>query len=395
MYNIIYFAHSVKDYNSKYEQECIDKISKKFPGFTIINPNTDIDISDKDIAKIKGNHNEFMGMMSKYFFDTISTCAIICPFVDSKTKKYTQGVVKEIEYAKSVDIKVFEITNKTKLFNKRISKIIPSRKDRMAFYKNSSATDFINYYFNVQKGVRYMVGHVENRAELGRMPSYRMYKNNKCKAIKLSTILDEKDNPFREYYSNHAYIYTFKDHKDKWFNIEQKKTMYTENILGMNQVIDLDMPEDPKGEKARRLNFFDHIDEFNVVISKIDKKLTDLEENYNLMFSGNGIYFVLEGYYEDNLSVYIDNIINLIDHFKETEFGDKSEVHVCNNAAPWNDYFKLPFTFHESRPRMSVPLRKGKIDGDWLDKVSDISNVMNDYSIVDDIIEKCRWEKLW
>lgn len=391
----IYFAHSVNDYNTDYEQECYDRISTKFPDSEILNPNSDIDILGKDTEKIKGNFNEFMGMMGKYFFNAISKCNIICPFVDKKSKKYTQGVVKEIEYAKSIEIKVLEIGKKPKLFDKKMPKIIPSQKDRIDFYENSSAADFINRYFDVQKGVRYIVGHVENRSKRGRQPSYRLYKNNRCKPIALPKAFGNKGSPFRDYYCNHAFIYTFNDHGDEWFDEKEKKTLYTENILGMNQVIDLDMPDDPEGEKSRRLNFFDYINEFDGIISEVDKTLKKWDENYNLMFSGNGIYMLLQGCYEDNLNDYIDNIINLVDKLKETELGNESKVHICNSGAPWNDYMKIPFTFHETRPRMSVPLSKGKIDGEWLDRVSNVNNVMKDYSIVDEIIERCRWDKIW
>lgn len=391
----IYFAHSVKDYDSKYEQKCIKKILNTYPNAKIMNPNTDINIIDQDEAKIKGKYNEFMGMMGKYFFNAISECDIVCPFIDNKSKKYSQGVVMEIQYAKSVDIKVSEIGNKRTVFGKKITKIFPSKKDRIHFYKNSNAFDFINDFFDVQKGVRYVVGHVENRVERNRQPTYRLWKNETCKPIRFLPVFDENDSLLIDYYCNHTYIYTFKDHKDKCFpNIDRIK-MFEDYELGINAFLDLDMPEDPEGKNAKRLNFFDHIDEFNVVLSKIDKILKKNGEKYNLMFSGNGIYVLFQGYYEDNLDEYVENMKNLIDHLKESELGDKSKVHVCNTRAPWNDYHKLPFTFHETRPRMSLPLKKGKLDGEWLNRVSNVNNVMKDYNIINEIIKKCRWEKLW
>ena len=328
-------------------------------------------------------------MMTEHFFNVIKNCDVIYPFVDSKLGKYSQGVLKEISYAKSNSIEVVESMIKPKM--KSMTKIKTLHKKRSDFYNKSNAMNFIKDYFDVKEGIRCVIGHEKNYL----MPTYRIWNNNKIKSNCRPMLGDSLDKYLKKYNCNHTFIYTYKKEIDNWYPKTDKIKMYENNVVGMNQVIDLDMPDDIEGEKCRRQNFFDRVDEFNHVIDTVGGRLNDFGEEYQLMFSGNGIYMLLQGYYEENLDDYRNNIINLIDHLKETDLGDKSKVHICNKGAPWNRYYKLPFVFHETRPRMSVPLCNGKIDGEWLDRVSNVDNVLNDYTIVDEIIEKCRWNKIW
>lgn len=276
------------------------------------------------------------------------------------------------------------------------------QQDRIKFYTESKALDFINNYFKVKKGARCIVGHIKDMYKLRRQPTYRIYQDNKCRALTLPDTLTRKYNSLAEFWTAHSYMYTFDKRVLDWTDLSIKREIMKYSLEGINAVIEIDSPEEPDSEKAKRTNFFDYIPEFNAVINRLDKILTELGEDYNIQFSGNGIYIILEGYYEDNLQDYVDNFVNLLDNLREKEnLGDLLKVHVDNKAAPWNDYFKIPFTFHEKRPRMSIPLQKGEIDKEWLDAVSNINSIMNDYNttnnykVIDEIIKKANWRKLW
>ena len=267
--------------------------------------------------------------------------------------------------------------------------------DRMNFYKNSGVLKFIDEYFNVKKGARCIVGHVKDMYALTRQPTYRIYKDNKCRVLTIPDSLTHNHMSLLDYWTVHSYMYVFDKRVLEWTDLENRKDIMKESLVGINAVIELDSPEDKNSDKAKRTSFFDYVHHFNEAINIIDKRLTELGEDYNLMFSGNGIYLLLEGYYGDNLNDYVDNFINLNDNLRENGLGDNLKVHVDNRAAPWNDYFKCPFTFHEKRPRMSIPLPKGELDENWIRFVSYTENITYDYDIVNEIIKKSGWRKLW
>jgi hypothetical protein len=267
--------------------------------------------------------------------------------------------------------------------------------DRMNFYTKSGVLKFIDDYFNVKKGTRCIVGHVKDMYDLHRQPTYRIYHNNMCRAQTIPDAITRNHSALLEYWTVHSYMYVFDKRVLEWTNLENRKDIMKESLVGINAVIELDSPEDKNSDKAKRTSFFNYVPEFNDAISIIDKRLTELGEDYNLMFSGNGIYLTLEGYYDDSLNDYVDNFINLNDNLRESGLGDNLKVHIDNRAAPWNDYFKTPFTFHEKRPRVSIPLPKEELNKNWIKFVSDVNNISQDYSIVNEIIKKASWRKLW
>lgn len=85
----IYFAHSIKEYNTAIERGCISIIKQHFPGCEIINP--------KDL---------YFDDFSEYL-RVVEQCDIL---VYKRWNGYiTAGVAKEIEHALSCDIPVYEI----------------------------------------------------------------------------------------------------------------------------------------------------------------------------------------------------------------------------------------------------------------------------------------------
>lgn len=286
------------------------------------------------------------------------------------------------------------------------------QKERIDFYINSGALKFIEEYFNVKKGVRCIVGHLRNYPS--KKPVYYEYgrddNKNLCRAITLPD--HNKDSGLYNNLVNfncvHSLIDTFNISVLEWMDIVSHRQNIVDNVCGLNLIIELDAPYDSLERGAKRLNFFDFIDEFNRCVNIIGKYLDDVGEEYNIMFSGNGIYIMLEGFYEiDSLLDYKENFIRLMDNIKEdnSELDNPIKVHIDNKSCPWNDYFKIPFTFHEKRPRISIPLSKDEIDGKWLNEVSDISNIfVRDnfydcdnfcYDVINEVISKCEWRKIW
>lgn len=267
---------------------------------------------------------------------------------------------------------------------------------RIDLYTKSKALNFIKDYFNVKEGVKCIVGHVKDIYIKNRSPTYYRYENNKCRALTLPDRYSNDYTALGEFWCIHSLMYTFNSKVLDLMDTANHREVMATNIAGLNATIEIDSPEEPNTNKAKRTCFFDYINDFNITIDHIDKKLNNLGEDYNTMFSGNGIYIILEGYYESNLKEYVSNFINLIDKMKEDEgLGNSLKVHVDNKSAPWNDYFKIPFTFHEKRPRIAIPLPKGELDKEWIDRVTNSTNILNDYSIVDEIIKESNWKKLW
>lgn len=379
----IYFCHPVFDYNEDFETNCIKEMKKEFGNrIKIINPHTDIKMSEEDRKKLSGSLDDYIQMLNKYFFPVIDNCDIVCVFT-SDYQKYTDGVFREIQYATYRGKTVIEWW----------------KKDRIKFYEESDVKQFIDNFFDVKKGVRCIAGHEKDMYRLKHQPSYRIWENNQCRAITIHDPISKKYDALVDYWCNHTFMYTFDKSILDWNDGLNSIPMFRDNRIGLNAVIDLDSPDDPGSNYAKRLTFFDYIDDFNNVINRIDKFLGDYTTDYNLQFSGNGIYINLEGYYGDDIleeDCARDMFINLLDNLREKQgLDNKLKVHVDNAGAPWNDFFKLPFTFHETKSRVSIPLPKGELDGEWINRVSNVNNITTDKSIVNEIIKKAKWDKIW
>jgi hypothetical protein len=113
MYNI-YFAHSYVDYDTDYEQFCIDKIKKWcdnnhiYP-YHIFNPK-DVYISEVIHKKSFKRYGEFKHyeykILKKYFYPLIDESDIVIVAKKNGKNDYSSGVKKEIEYAESINKQV-------------------------------------------------------------------------------------------------------------------------------------------------------------------------------------------------------------------------------------------------------------------------------------------------
>ena len=100
----IYFAHSIKEYNTKKESNEIEKIIKLYPECEIINPKDIIAPKSKDII-------DAQIILSKYFYPIIKGCDMFCFSKTKKCKLLTYGVKKELEYAEMLGLEIKYISN--------------------------------------------------------------------------------------------------------------------------------------------------------------------------------------------------------------------------------------------------------------------------------------------
>lgn len=380
----IYFSHPVGDYNTLNEQACLKLIQKKFPNQTIINPKN-ILIDKSDTILLKSEYSNYISMMKKYFFPKIDSCDTLIAF--NQNGNLTDGVIKEIEYAK--------LKNKLVFIESKNSWIA----DNTALYENSSAYNFIEKYFNIKNGVRCIATHPESYF----INNHQYRLNWEGKVVNFSP--KYYDSPVNSNYQKmrtlsketlinsrctHSFMFAFDKKLLNWYP-KSHPTFPAESIIGINAVLDLDAPK----IGTYRKDIFDSIDEFNIAINVLSKALDEIDQEYTQMFSGNGVYFILKGYYKKNLiKRYSYNLINLIKNLQMYEFSDL-KVKLDNARVPWNDYFKIPFTIHEKKARISCPLPKGEIDAKWLKEHTDLNKIKENYSLIDEIIKEANWKKIW
>ena len=104
----IYFSHAIADYNTDYENQCIELIKKTYPDCVIHNP--------KDLDKILKENYVILGTefakFRAYFIPEINKCDILiaAPVFNKENKKgeFLSGTQKEITYAldKGKDVKI-------------------------------------------------------------------------------------------------------------------------------------------------------------------------------------------------------------------------------------------------------------------------------------------------
>lgn len=296
----------------------------------------------------------------------------------------------------------------------------------LSLYKCREVQDFILKFFEVKKGNRCRV-----RFGVGR-DSVTYYNNEKYRNIPStkSFVSINKDNIIDELSksASHFFTHLFDDDSinkgltniDNWeygqFNLEFRKYVMSKYV-GITYVIDIDSPKlYPEIEgNIERYDFFEPkiINYFNEATKLVAEELDNIVE-YNCMFSGNGFYFILESFYpEDNTNIF-DDIISYKDviEAKLNEVDIKLEelnnpIRIKAKSEGWNRYYKIPFTFHRHKPKISVPLNKryiGELNPIWLDYITDISTLIKsnndntttvDCGILKEIIKDCQWEKLW
>lgn len=310
--------------------------------------------------------------------------------------------------------------------------IIPDNK--MTLYTNEDIRKFILDFFLVRKGVR-----CRTRFNGRAMPfNYEDYGNNlQYHRFNLVTINESNIVPELRYGLSHflQHIYNREvlteaenevDILLKKHNIDRKdipkrrpivKKVMESHYIGISNVIDIDSPK-INDETTERMNFFDEkvIGYFNEATRLVAKEFDEIGEQYNCEFSGNGFYFITESYYPDEyldrnhstLFAYKQKMKRICDEVDYRLWEKNIPIEIKFKKEGWSRFNKIPFAFHDSKKRISIPLGKehiGNIDKVWLDEHTKLDNIIkigidkdcnyinNQY--ISDITKMCKWERLW
>lgn len=97
----IYFAHATTDYKSDYAKKYMLEVKKLYPGYKIVDPSTIKTPEDFEKKPL----NEQM----QIYYNVICQCEIVVTLKQQITKKYTPGVLREMEYAKNNGIPIIQL----------------------------------------------------------------------------------------------------------------------------------------------------------------------------------------------------------------------------------------------------------------------------------------------
>jgi len=272
------------------------------------------------------------------------------------------------------------------------NKIREIERSRFILYNNQEAIDFILSFFELDNKGAARCRVWTKDLESGKQIIARYGKNQKMISLGKENIMKQLFEAHTTYF--YEFIFDANGIKNS-FTKDQKKGQ----LVGISPVMDIDAPsifinEGTKNEAILgRENIFDYIDDFNSTIGIIDNEMKECELEYDICFSGNGIYIIGKPFYSTKIGEiyhYADKfteLINDVNHIKS----NKLEIH--DNSKAWSYYYKIPFTFHVNRQRISIPLRKGKLDGEWVDKMTDIKNLNNGCKhIIHEIIRRSKWK---
>ena len=213
---------------------------------------------------------------------------------------------------------------------------------------NEMARQFVREHFKSEQGVKCIMGWPW-RGEANGTPKHVGYPKS---WFKMRSI---EDNDFVKFRTLHMFSYVFGDLEDS-----NKEGWYPqEHIKGVGSVIDVDSPNDGKRGRLDCLMNNGAINKMEKVRLVIREELIDwgLWDNCKMLFSGNGIYFILEDQYgsTDELNLYSSDFIEMC---KDVNWKSGMNLVDIDSSYAWNKYFKVPFTFHWKHNRLSIPLNK-------------------------------------
>jgi hypothetical protein len=175
-------------------------------------------------------------------------------------------------------------------------------------------------------------------------------------------------------------------------------------IIGSSIVFEIDAPQTKNGSgSGDKVDIFDpkYYPLFMWVKKRVEQELDRKGVIYNSLFSGNGIYIICESAFFNEIED-----MNLV-KFRETKhnmfekiqpFGVRgNNPSIDTRDIGWATYYKTPFTFHETRDRMVIPISRGYINKEWLDHVTNINTeYVTSEANISDILKRCEWEKdIW
>lgn len=203
---------------------------------------------------------------------------------------------------------------------------------------------------------------------------------------------------------------------------------FEEYRIGISLVLDIDAPTVIVSETGyagygtsgaggvsvteKKVDFFDEIyfDDFNRAKILVEKEVEELGLDFNCMFSGNGVYLILESIYPKKIEELrtmgkIDEINNYWDvmyascikiNIFDINIILEEEGILCRldeRWKAWSLYHKSPWTYHGKLDRLSIPIERGKMDRDWMNLNTDLNRL--DEIDTKEIIRKAKWKEIW
>lgn len=311
---------------------------------------------------------------------------------------------------------------------------------KIEWYRNNpDVVDFICDFFEIKKknkGYRGMSGirtrviqDIWNRKE---PLHYCMWdkkcliginKNNFWQQIKIPGVLH-----FREVVYDKECLRVLDESKGEYEGYE-----FEENRIGISVCFDIDAPHveisDGKGGKREvKGSMFEYWDDFNKAKVVIEKELEETGRDWNCIWSGNGVYLVVETWYAPFDNTGKNGIkINGSENGSENGSGDKNNYfwdvkiaskimatfrdinlifkdkgircHIDEIWKFWSIFHKAPFTVHGRMDALSIPIPKGELDLGWM-KNNTITGIRGNGSRleeidVSDIMKQCNWRQIW
>lgn len=298
--------------------------------------------------------------------------------------------------------------------------------NKMANYyeESKNVIDFLSDFFTLRRGYRPIA--IQKRFPKLKRP-FAYYPNTKRLVH-----FDELDIKNGDLYKNvgqlHFFEFIFDEGIKDWHIIKNDidenshaienfglQEVFDKHIIGAGIVFDIDAPKD--AVTKRKKNFFDVYEEYMQMKILCEETTEKYGFQHNAIFTGNGIDIVLESYYFDEIekdsgndsgesdkikNLYefkneIDNLMLKINYqyLKKVGISDKKLIpHVDDRFKSWWSYNKCPFTYHNKWSRITIPLKEGYIDKEWLIKYSNFDYVI-DNRLEDEIIKECKWRRLW
>ena len=258
-------------------------------------------------------------------------------------------------------------------------KLLEHRKKMDAFYsKRPNIVKFILDFFKLKKGIRC-------RARLEPLPN----KNGKQHYTRYDTSL--YDWTYGKGTKENRYKYPLCTINRR--NIEEElikaKTLFfyecifskdatrcnstdelIDCIIGITPVMDIDSPHIypierfPDGRKKRidtlsvsGIPVMEKFDEIRL-IAKEELEKVEMWDDVRMMHSGNGMYIILPDFYGsiEEIDEYV-HAVNLLINDINIDV-KQSLIETLPVPVSWSKFFKIPFTFHNDYPRLSIPIDK-------------------------------------
>ena len=176
--------------------------------------------------------------------------------------------------------------------------------------------------------------------------------------------------------------------------------IFNKHVIGASIVFDIDSPHELE-EKVGKVNMFDEnqnwYKEFMIMKCAAEEWFDSQNLRCVSFTTGNGFNIVSEPYWfdknNDNLYDFKDDIDYAIDKINKLHINECKGVTIDTYPITWHVYKKMPFTYHTKWNRITFPVTKGRIDKEWLKKLSDLDYFLSNPKHIDEVIKKCGWDK--